>query len=86
MGRIERFARQANDVDEQLTPAQRIKAEEYYKSKGVGSSAKERYEHFRDDPKLSRFYRNFHCGGTDHTDVSRLASLEWIAWRWDGSI
>mgnify|MGYP001585225029 CR=1 FL=1 len=81
------ITKQSNGIDEMLTCEQRAEAEEYYKSKGVGFSAQERYEHFRDDPSLSRsIYYNVNYDGQSEKDISRLALMEWILWEWDGSI
>lgn len=79
--------KQPNGVNEMLTPVQRAKAEEYYTSKGIGLTAKERYEHFRDDPELSdSIYYNINYSRKSEGDTSRLALLEWTLFRWDGSL
>ncbi len=81
------IAEQPNGVEENLLPDKRAVAEEYYRSKGIGSSAVERYEHFRNDPKLrqSIFY-NVNYSSESDKDVSRLALLEWTLWGWNGEI
>lgn len=77
---------QPNGVEEHLTPNNRALAERYYSEAGVGSTAEERYEHFRTDPRLARScYYNINYDPKTEKDVSRLSVLEWLAWQWDGS-
>lgn len=79
-------AKQPNGIEEILNPEKRAEAEAYYTSKGVGSTADERYHHFRDDPYLGpAFYYNFNYSPASEERVSRLALLEWARWQWDGS-
>ncbi len=81
-----RSVRQKDEVDD-LTPNQRAEAEAYYKSKGVGPSKLERYEHFRDDPQLNRaFYCNVGYDKSTENDTSRLSVLEFMKWGWNGEI
>jgi hypothetical protein len=81
-----KITEQPNGVKETLTPELRASAEEYYKTKGVGPTAQERYEHFRDTPELSHsIYYNINYDKSTEANTSRLAILEWALWRWDGS-
>ncbi len=70
-----------------LTPQQRAGIEEYYASKSVGKTARERYEHFRDTQELSHsIYYNINYDEGAEADTSRLALLEFALCGWNGEI
>ncbi len=76
----EEMIMQPNGMRESLRPENRVIAEAFYQSKGVGVGVPERLSLFITDKDLIWFYEFFQ---THRGDQDYLAWLEWGRWQWD---